>query len=298
MNAPLFVGLDAGGTKTAALASSGDSLIRLTGPGAQALRDGTDAAAAIVADLVGQARKQADAPLAAVAVGFAGAGREDTRTAIAESLRASLGLEAVAVVHDGDVAYRAAWGTGSGALLIAGTGSFVYAKAESGNTVRAGGWGSALGDDGSGTALGKAALRVLLAHFDGGPPTSMPELAAERFGLSSREDVIRAVYNDAVPLASFAPLLLSAVEAGDWASEVALRAETNALAKQAGWIATRLGDDVEHRLRYTGGLSGEPAYQSALEGALERHLPGWDVAPCTAEPVEGALALARSLVEA
>ncbi len=296
MNDSLFVGLDAGGTKTAALAAVGTSTFRLTGPGAQALRDGPEAAAAVVTSLVEQAQQQSDASLVAVAAGFAGAGREETRTAIADALRSSLGLEAVAVVHDGDVAYRAAWGTSSGALLIVGTGSFVYAKTEAGDSLRAGGWGAALGDDGSGTALGRAALRILLSCFDGGPPSILPELAAEKHGLEAAGDVIGAVYGDDAPLASFAPLLLAAVEAGDWAAESALRSETNALAKQAAWIATRAGNDLRHRLRYTGGLSGEPAYQSSLEAALERHLPGWDVSTCDAEPVEGALDLARSLV--
>lgn len=296
MSDSLIVGLDAGGTKTAALAAVGTETFALSGPGAQALRDGPDAAAALVVDLIDQARQRSDAPLAAVAVGLAGAGREDTQVAIAEALRPHLDGAAVAVVHDGDIAYRAAWGDESGALLIVGTGSFVFARTDDGETLRAGGWGAALGDDGSGTALGRAALRVLLAALDGGPPSALPSLAAEQHGLATSADVITAVYTDSQPLAAFAPLLLAAVDAGDWPAEAALRAEVNALARQAGWVATRAGDALRHRLRYSGGLSGEAVYQSALDAALDRHLPGWDVGPCTAQPVEGALALARTLV--
>ena len=295
---PLFVGVDAGGSKTAALAVAGDRSHRLAGPAAQALRDGPEAAAAVVAALLADARRQFEgAALTGVAVGLAGAGREAVRAAVADALGTALGGAPLAVTHDADVAYHAAWGSDSGALLLVGTGSLVFAKTEMGEAVRAGGWGTALGDDGSGAALGRAALRALLATFDGGPPSALPDVAAESFELTSADDVMEAVYGAHRPLASYAPLLLAAVEAGDWVAEAALHAETNGLAKQAGWLATRAGDGVRQRLAYAGGLSGEAAYQSALEAALDRHLPGWTVTRCEAEPVEGALAMARALAE-
>lgn len=293
---PLYVGVDAGGTKTAVLAVAGDRSCRLEGPAAQALRDGPAAAASVVAELLADARRQHDgAPLAGVAVGLAGAGREPVREAVAAALRPALDGAALAVTHDADIAFHAAWGDGSGALLLVGTGSLVFARTDEGETVRAGGWGSLLGDDGSGAALGRAALRGLLAALDGGPPSALPEIAAESFDLAEAGDVMEAVYTGHRPLATFAPLLLAAVEAGDWAAEAALHAEVNALAKQAGWLATRVGDGIRQRLAYAGGLGGEPVYQTALEAALERHLPGWTVTRCEADPVEGALALAKAL---
>ena len=296
---PLFVGVDAGGSKTAALAVAGGRSCRLAGPAAQALRDGPEAAAAVVAALLADARRQLDgAALAGVAVGLAGAGRDPVRQAVTAALAPALDGAPLVVTHDADVAYHAAWGAESGALLLVGTGSLVFARTEAGETVRAGGWGTVLGDDGSGAALGRAALRALLAALDGGPPSALPELAAESFGLGDAESVMEAVYTERRPLASFAPLLLAAVEAGDWIAEAALHAQVNALAKQAGWLATRVGNGVRKRLAYAGGLSGEAAYRDALESALDRHLPGWAVTRCEAEPVEGALTLARSLVEA
>ena len=235
------------------------------------------------------------APPGGVAVGLAGAGREGVRQSVAAALADALGGAPLVVTHDADVAYHAAWGAESGALLLAGTGSLVYARTEGGAALRAGGWGGALGDDGSGTALGRAALRSLLAALDGGPPSALPETAAEGHGLASADDVLDAVYAEGRPLASFAGLLLDAAGAGDWAAETALRAETNALAKQAGWLATRAGDAVRPRLAVAGGLAGEPVYWAALDDALSRYLPGWEVARCEAEPVEGALAMARAL---
>ncbi|WP_420456822.1 BadF/BadG/BcrA/BcrD ATPase family protein [Rubrivirga sp.] len=300
MNESVYVGVDAGGTKTAALATAdGQSApVGLAGPAAQALRDGPEAAAAVVAALVAEARQAVGGgPLGGVAVGLAGAGRETVRRAVADALRPALGGAPLVVTHDADVAYHAAWGAESGALLLVGTGSLVFARTEAGEPARAGGWGAALGDDGSGAALGRAALRALLAALDGGPPSALPDLAADTWGLASADEVLTAVYAEGRPLAAFAPLLLAAVDAGDWAAEAALRAETNTLATQAGWLATRLGDGVAHRLAYSGGLATEATYREAIESALGRHLPGWAVGPCEAEPVEGALAMARALAD-
>ena len=295
MTHPLFIGVDAGGTKTALLAASGDRTVALAGPGAQALRDGPDQAADAVAGLVERARAEVEGDLTGLVVGLAGAGHDATRLAVEGALRDRLDAPAVRVTHDADVAYHAAWGDEPGTLLLVGTGSLVFARTDDGERLRAGGWGAALGDDGSGTALGRQALRALLAAFDGGPPSSLPDLAAESFGLASADDAFRAVYADRRPLAEFAPLALAAVEAGDWAAEAALRTEVNALAKQAGWLATRAGDRVPRRLAYAGGLAGEPVYRAALDDALGRHLPGWAVGPARAEPVDGALAMARAL---
>ena len=295
MSRSAIVGVDSGGTKTAVLADGAGGTRAVTGPGAQLLRDGVEGAAETVRQLVQEAL--AGAGCRALVVGIAGAGRPESCAALADALGERLGPVPIRVFHDAHVAYHGAWGDESGALLLVGTGSLVLARDENGATHRAGGWGASLGDDGSGTALGRGAVRALLATLDGGPPSVFPEIAADRFGLDSSESVLRAVHTDRRPLASFAPLALAAAEAGDWAAETLLRSEVNALAKQAGWLATRLGDRVRPRLRYLGGLSNEPVYVAALEDALGRHLPGWTVEPCPVEPAEGALALARELAE-
>ena len=293
--APLYIGLDAGGTKTAALAACDGEPKRFDGPSAQLLRDGVEATAATLVALVEEARRAfRGAPLGGVAVGLAGAGRVGAQEAVAAALRPRLDGAAVTVTHDADVAYRAAWGAESGVLALVGTGSFLAARTVDGEPLRAGGWGAALGDDGSGAALGRAALRAVLAALDGGPPTALVE-RAEAGGLRTADDVVHAVYIEDRPLAQFAGLLLAAAADGDWTAESALARETNALAQQAGWLATRAGDAVTPRVALSGGLAREAVYRASLQGALERHLPGWDISHSEAHPVEGALLLARTL---
>ena len=289
----VIVGVDSGGTKTAVVADTADGVRRAVGPGAQVLRDGVEASAQTIAELVDQVVDGAS-PTALV-VGVAGAGRAEQRDGLTQALSERFG-GAVRVVHDAEVAYHAAWGDESGTLLLVGTGSLVLARGTDGQTVRSGGWGAILGDDGSGTALGRAALRATLAALDGGPPSALPEIAAERFGLDSADAVLDAVYGQGQRLASFAPLALAGAAVGDWASETLIRTETNALARQVGWLATRVGDAVTPRLRTLGGLTSEPIYVAALDDALARYLPGWTVERCPTEPADGALDLARRLV--
>ncbi len=295
MSTPLFVGVDAGGTKSAARTAAGADRRLFTGRAAQATRDGAAAAADAVGELIQTARDAyADAPLGGVVVGLAGAGTAEARDAVADALRARLGDVPLSVTHDADVALEAAWGADSGAVLIVGTGSVVVARALDGTTVRAGGWGPALGDDGSGTALGRAALRAALAHFDGGPPTTLAERLAEAHGLTDAAALVAAAHADA-SLARFAPLLLAAAADDDWVATSALARETNALAQQVGWLATRAGETITPRLALAGGLAGEPVYVGALSAALSRHLPGWAVGDRAVDPSDGALARALRL---
>lgn len=291
----LTIGLDAGGTKTDLLARRGTQETTLTGPGAHVLRDGSDAAASILASLIREASGD-DTP-SSICIGATGAGREPGRSALEQALAGQLDSgTALRVVHDAEIALHAAWGDASGAVLIVGTGSLLYARDHDGSTTRAGGWGWRVGDDASGTALGRATLRLALAAHDGGPPTAVSELLAEEEGLESSADLLHAIYETERPLASFAPALLTCAAAGDWMAEQALVRETNALGQQAGWLATRLGETVETRLALVGGLLRNNTYRASILSALERHLPGWTLDPDPAPPVAGALRMAQALL--
>ena len=60
---------------------------------------------------------------------------------------------------------------GVGVALIAGTGSVAFGRAADGRTIRCGGWGYLLGDEGSGYAIGRAALRLAPRRFRSRPLT-------------------------------------------------------------------------------------------------------------------------------
>ena len=292
----LCIGIDAGGTKTAALARADGTPTRFSRPGAQLMRDGTEATADALAGIIEEARSaHAGSTLGRVVVGLAGAGRAEQREALSQALRSRIGDAPVDVTHDAEIALEAAFGPEGGTIVLVGTGSCVYARTEDGEALRAGGWGAALGDDGSGTALGRATLRAALAVYDGGPPTALAEGVADTFGLADGDAIRAAVYLDGLPLASLTPVLFAAIEADDWVASSILTRETNALGQQVGWVATQGGEGLRPQLAYAGGLANEAVYTASLTAALERHVPGWTIRASAKEAVEGALAMAERL---
>ena len=301
MSDRLVIGIDAGGTKTALRAERGiRAPLALEGPGINLRRDGLDHTTEVLASLV---RETLDAYGGAarttVCAGISGAS-SDTET-VAAHLRTALapGTDVlVHIVHDAEIALDAAFDTASGIVLIAGTGSIVYGRRRDGSTLRAGGWGFRLGDDGSGTALGRAALRAVAAALDGGPLTRLRKLIADTHGIDSMETLLAWTYTDTPSLAGMAPLLLQAAAAGDEQAGDLLHDETDTLAQQTAWLARRAGSQIERRVALLGGLMSEAPYHEALVGALAHRLPGWFVARCEQEPVEGALRRARRLVNA
>lgn len=76
-------------------------------------------------------------------------------------------LNLLDVISDAQAAYLAAHGDGSGALLIAGTGSVVFLKGRGGRFRKIGGHSPASGDPGSGLWLGTRFLRAIRPGLKG-----------------------------------------------------------------------------------------------------------------------------------
>lgn len=131
--------------------------------------------------------------------GLAGAGRNPVRVQVESALRDALdgAVERVHVGTDAQAAYHDAFGNQPGILLIAGTGSGVIARTDSMDDLRVGGWGPLLGDEGSGYALGLAALRAILAAEDQrGPATTLSAVVRE-LGLEAPEQLVDWVASSA-----------------------------------------------------------------------------------------------------
>lgn len=300
MTAPgLYIGLDAGATKTCYVARSLPDGSETGGRGAAAnlKRQGLDGTAGVLLGLVEQARAAHALPVRAVCAGVAGAGNPADADALAEAMRRALPETAVVVVHDAAIALEGAFEGESGMIVIAGTGSVVFARTAGGTLLRAGGWGYLIGDEGSGHALGRAALAALADAFDGGPPTHLAALAEARLALGTPEALHAYVYDEARPLQDAAPLVLEAAAAGDAIACRLVAQQSRALALQASWVAAR-AEALAPRIALLGGLTHAPYYRQALTGALAEVLPGWSVQP-PAHPAEvGALRLALAAAPA
>lgn len=294
---PIYIGVDAGGSKTEVLARAGERVLRRMGDGINLQRDGLHRSTETLSQLISNMLDDLEHDgTGSICLGVAGAGRVEDRNLLLERLREQVGARldsyVLTVEHDAHIALESAFESASGMIVIVGTGSVLLARTETGRLERAGGWGARIGDDGSGTAIGTAGLRAVADAFDGGAPTSLSDRLAEQFEIDSPEVLIRAVYSDAWKSQTLAPVVVEEAEAGDWISTRILKAQANTLAQRAAWLVTR-ADAISPRVALMGGLAGETYYRVCLEEALHRHLPGWQIVYPSRRPVHGALALAQ-----
>ena len=103
-----------------------------------------------------------------VCVGLAGAARPEiselVRGMVSETLSGEIKPAEIKIVGDMVIALEAAFGSGPGVIVIAGTGSIAYGRNSKGQTARAGGWGFAISDEGSGHWIGRTAVAAALVH--------------------------------------------------------------------------------------------------------------------------------------
>lgn len=215
---PVVVGIDAGGSRTRALALDGEEreITRRSGPpGAVDPRD-PDATVTVIGALLHdmEADGEIELPVDSLCAGVAGAGRTGIRKQVGEALTARNLARRVRVLTDGEVALFDAHGECPGLLLVSGTGSVAWGRNGRGEVARAGGWGPLLGDEGSGYAVARAALRRTTRAADGREEASClaPHLL-DRLGL---EDVGELVgWIAAAPRAEVASLAPTVVELAD-----------------------------------------------------------------------------------
>lgn len=300
----LLIGLDVGGSSTELLAvpeNSQTESLRLVGPGANLQRVGFEQTVAVLQELIEQAlRYFPEVSMLSVCAGIAGCGRLKDQELLARRLQQVLGdgdrRVRVRVVHDAEIALEAAFEDASGVVVVAGTGSVIFARTYQGGVEVAGGWGYLLGDEGSGFAIARAGLQAVTRALDGGPPTRLRALLAERFHLSERDAIIHRVYQERWPLQEFAPIVLEAACEGDPVARHIVDDQVARLVEQAAWLLERLKGNVAPRIVLAGGLMNEPFYVAQVRELLARRWSDWSIEVQQRRPVEGALRLAQRLL--
>src|SRR6266850_1727175 len=128
----VLFGIDCGGSHTAVVVGDrqGRVISRAEGPGSAMRPGGAERSAAIILDVARRAATQGDVTLPATLalVGAAGAGRAPERDALAQAITAAGVADRVDVRGDIEIALAAAFGSGPGILINAGTGSIAYAR--------------------------------------------------------------------------------------------------------------------------------------------------------------------------
>jgi N-acetylglucosamine kinase-like BadF-type ATPase len=298
----LCVGIDAGGSRTVALAGT-PSLAVLgrgeSGPG-NPLAVGVVAAAEAIAVAATAALVQAEASALDApswVIGAAGASHPSEAGRLGRHVAARLRLPAgvVRIVHDLELILPAA-STSWGIALVAGTGSSAYARAPNGRSSMAGGWGYLIGDDGSAYALGRRALRVIAATSDHQTPaTPLTDSVMRALGASAPRDLIPSIYRSTDPrsaIAALAPVVVASAYAGDPAAQEMMSAAARALADLAVSLARRIELPPEAPVVCSGGLfkAGEVLLRPLRQMLAAAGLAAPQV--LETEPARGALRLA------
>jgi N-acetylglucosamine kinase-like BadF-type ATPase len=240
----------------------------------------------------------------AVGVGAAGAGRDVEQRRIERSLRRLVPKARIFVDSDGMIALLGAIGVGAGIIVIAGTGSFVLGIDHHGRRARGGGWGPLLGDEGSGSTMGREAIQSVLQAEDGRrPATALRTEVFAHFRVRNVGELITRIYRKPPSAREFArlwPRLLRSAQKGDSVARRILRKGGEELAETVEAVARKLafgGRPIS--LVLAGGLlTQESLLRRTVLSRLRKSLPGLRLVEPFAEPEIGALYLIlRSLKE-
>src|SRR2546421_1583778 len=247
------LGIDAGGTRTMALLATADGKAIAAGAGGpgnfQAV--GEDAARASIKAAIDAALAAApDGPVgreqvAAVAAGLAGMHVPADSEGFPAIVGTLLPASRVRIYNDGEVALAAATGGREGIVVVAGTGSIAYGADRSGQSLRCGGWGYIIGDEGSAYAIAWQALRAASQAADGrAPGSTLVDAFTAALGVPAFDDILRPVYGPPPmtrhQLAALAPLVTQCAADGDVAARAILAAAGEDLAALAVTLARRL----------------------------------------------------------
>lgn len=191
------------------------------------------------------------------------------------------------LMHDAPVAHAGALGGRPGVVVVAGTGSVVYATdGKQGWTL--GGWGYLFGDEGSAFWLARQALEKLMHGEDIGVDSSEEaRQACEFFGLPSLRAIARAFYSGELTrdrIAAFASVNLQTP--ASWS------AVTLAATKLSWLVREAIVRGAPPRVALVGGMFSNDEFAATVAEQLMRDRPGVEIVEPKHGPAVGALLLA------
>jgi N-acetylglucosamine kinase-like BadF-type ATPase len=204
----------------------------------------------------------------------------------------------IEIVGDGEIAFEDAFGAGSGVLIIAGTGSIAYGRNGQGETARAGGWGHAISDEGSGYWIGAEAIRAALRARDRGEDSRLLRELVDAIGARDMDDfIVRVNANPPAPdFAALAPAIIAAAGMGDSIANKVLASAGAELASIAEVLIHRLfeSSDEVGVATHGGVLTNCAQVKKTFVKQLKSQVPKCSFVSREIDPARGALARART----
>jgi len=311
MSGDLVLGVDGGGTKTQALVAdrSGTVLARGLGGGSNYHRIGAEKARQGLLEAIRGAlnfvvRGQSGGTpwsggrIAAACFGLSGIDSVEDEAVVSEWIRAEQIAPLFSVVNDTELILAAGTPEGWGVALVSGTGSNCIARSREGRKVRVGGWGSLLGDEGSGFYITERAMRLAAQTHDGrADAKGLLRAVLAQWKVASIEALIPKVYGPEVDegdIAALAGTVLDLAGRGDEQARSIVEEAARDLARHVDTAIRRLDLRKPH-LALAGGLLLRRAFQQQILGEVKSETGGTTY---VTQPAQGAVTLARRLLEA
>jgi glucosamine kinase len=294
---PLYLGIDAGGTKTDCAVSNGAELLsQATGASCKLARVGKERGRENLQAVIRQACETAGVLMPSVqhvCIGMAGASLAEAVQWAQQTVRELMPEATIYVAGDHIIAHRAAFGTSPGVLVVSGTGSIAFGRNQGGETARAGGWGPNVSDEGSAFWVGREAVAAALHAFDFGESNGLLTTIAECWKVVP-EEVVRLANASEPRFPELAEPVVKAAEQGDASARTITDRAGKALAGLANAVITRLwpgGGTVPVALA-GGVLQGSLLVRQSFKEAMTVEQPQAAVSFAYVRPVLGALEIA------
>jgi glucosamine kinase len=299
------LGIDVGGSKTVCLLADKEARVIAEGreDGANLQGVGELALEKVLHSVMEKTLDGTGVIPSAICLGIAGVDRAPDE-AVVRSIMCRIGYKArILVVNDALIALQAAVGDAAGIVIVSGTGSIAYGRNDRGEASRAGGWGYALGDEGSGYWIGRLALRAVVRHADGrGRATSLTPRLLAHFGVERASGLIHKVYHDELSpreIAAVATHVQHARDEDDMVAAGILNRAADELMTAATAVMERLAlAEQPFTFVLSGGMFHAVPW---LRDQMELHLPALarhsTVMRLSEEPALGAVRLALAVLQ-
>lgn len=236
------IGVDAGGTKTEAIAYDIDGKViakSIQGFG-NLLNNVDDALFNIESSVSEIISTLGSKSLQGVYVGAAGCEVGENAKLIEKRLKQHINVD-IKVMNDAEIALKAMLKGCNGILTIAGTGSIVFGI-NNGISSKCGGWGNLLGDEGSGYQIVISAIkRMIKEEEENLPQSKLTKAILEELKINSVNDITEFVYSVTKDeIASLTHIIAKLAREGDKISEKILVEQGVELAKTVERLYKRL----------------------------------------------------------
>lgn len=305
----LVLGIDGGGTKTAAVIVDSAGHVLGSGEGGPSTYGVVplEVTRHSIATAVAAAARQAGLFTHKFSAAFLGLGNVASQTdrRAVHAMALELGLASsgtIGVDHDIRIALAGGLSGRPGLVMIAGTGASCFGMNAAGATWRAGGWGPLIDDEGSSYWLGLQAMRAAVLDFDGrGLTTQLTQAVVDCLALGEMNEIMNRLYAAEMTrteIAALAPLVFTTARQGDAVAQRLINQGCAAMAECAWAVAQRLDlAQAASELAIVGGLTNAgKAFLAPFKAAVTARLPRCAVHLAEFSPAIGAAFLALQML--